>query len=71
MTYVIAIVLFLIGNVVGIVFGMVYTYRPVVGKLKVEYDEDGAYCFLVFKDDPTKLKHGEILTLKVDNPPRK
>lgn len=66
---IVAIIALLIGNVIGIIFGIIWSYRPTNGRLKITSDDDGTYCFLVLNEHPDKLKDGKTVTLKIERTP--
>lgn len=68
---IVAIIALLIGNVIGIIFGIIWSYHPTNGRLKITSDDDGTYCFLVLNEHPDELKDKETVTLKVERTPHR
>lgn len=66
MNYLIGLLIFLIGVLIGSIIEAIITYNPKIGKLRVDNSDDGLFMFLVLKRDPYTLRNGEKVVLTVD-----
>ena len=59
---------FIFGFSIGFVSGIIANgaRHRYAGRLKITNDEDGTYCFLVFKRHPNEFKDGDTIELLVD-----